>query len=198
MTTSVSFRPCSVFRPTPSPFSRVGNAALRADRPAPGVDCPARSHAISLGGRCSHDPGHVHSGAASTAHADLRLHRCLRGIACGKSIEREAFIARLLRLGYRRGSVVENPGEFSVRGGILDVYSTAYDEPLRIELLGDTIESIRRFDPTTQKSTGKMPQALLLPARELLYPKIGWKRSKRFHPTPSGAGRTSILRWTRF
>jgi len=91
-------------------------------------------------------------------------------LRAGKSIEREAFIARLLRLGYRRGSVVENPGEFSVRGGILDVYSTAYDEPLRIELLGDTIESIRRFDPTTQKSTGKMPQALLLPARELLYP----------------------------
>ena len=79
-------------------------------------------------------------------------------LRAGKSIEREAFIARLLRLGYRRGSVVENPGEFSVRGGILDVYSTAYDEPLRIELLGDTIESIRRFDPTTQKSTGKMPR----------------------------------------
>jgi transcription-repair coupling factor (superfamily II helicase) len=88
----------------------------------------------------------------------------------GDTIEREGLIARLLRLGYRRGSVVEIPGEFSVRGGIIDVYSTAYDDPLRLELLGDTIESIRQFDPSTQKSTAKLPDALMLPARELLHP----------------------------
>jgi transcription-repair coupling factor (superfamily II helicase) len=91
-------------------------------------------------------------------------------LKAGATIERDVLISRLLRLGYRRGSVVEIPGEFSVRGGIIDVYSTAYDDPLRLELLGDTIESIRQFDPATQKSTAKLPQALLLPARELLHP----------------------------
>ncbi|WP_447978535.1 transcription-repair coupling factor [Candidatus Nitrospira bockiana] len=88
----------------------------------------------------------------------------------GQTVEREALIARLLRLGYRRGSVVEIPGEFSVRGGIVDIFSTAYDEPLRVELLGDTIESIRRFDPATQKSTDTLSAAWLLPAREVVYP----------------------------
>lgn len=105
-------------------------------------------------------------------------------LKAGDTIEREVLIARLLRLGYRRGSVVEIPGEFSVRGGILDVYSTAYDDPFRIELLGDTIESIRRFDPTTQKSTAKVPQALLLPARELLHPA---DRPEALEPLPPDA-----------
>jgi transcription-repair coupling factor (superfamily II helicase) len=108
---------------------------------------------------------------------------CVR-LKAGDTIEREDFIARLLRLGYRRGSVVEIPGEFSVRGGIIDVYSTAADDPLRLELLGDTIESIRQFDPATQKSTAKLPDSLLLPARELLHPA---DRPEALEPLPPDA-----------
>src|SRR5919106_4286199 len=74
----------------------------------------------------------------------------------GDAVEREALVARLLRLGYRRVSVVDIPGEFSIRGGIADIYSTAYDGPLRVEFLGDTIESLRLFDAATQKSTTKL------------------------------------------
>ncbi len=94
---------------------------------------------------------------------------CLR-LKPGGTMEREALIARLLRLGYRRTSVVDIPGEFSIRGGIVDIYSTAYDEPLRLELLGDTIESVRLFDQTTQKSTATRDHAWVLPARELVHP----------------------------
>ena len=94
---------------------------------------------------------------------------CLR-LAPGGTIEREVLIARLLRLGYRRTSVVEIPGEFSIRGGIVDIYSTAYDEPLRIEFLGDTVESVRLFDQATQKSTAAHAPAWVLPARELIHP----------------------------
>jgi transcription-repair coupling factor (superfamily II helicase) len=86
----------------------------------------------------------------------------------GGAIEREALTAGLLRLGYRRVSVVEIPGEFSIRGGIVDIYSTAYNEPLRVEFLGETVESLRLFDPATQKSTAKMDRATVLPAREYL------------------------------
>jgi transcription-repair coupling factor (superfamily II helicase) len=86
----------------------------------------------------------------------------------GAAIEREALTAGLLRLGYRRVSVVEIPGEFSIRGGIVDIYSTAYNEPLRVEFLGETVESLRLFDPATQKSTAKMDRATVLPAREYL------------------------------
>ncbi len=88
----------------------------------------------------------------------------------GAGIAREDLTSRLLRLGYRRVSVVEIPGEFSVRGGIVDVFSTAYDDPLRLEFLGDTAESIRRFDPSTQKSTQKLDRAWILPARESIRP----------------------------
>ena len=88
----------------------------------------------------------------------------------GGAIERESLSGRLLRLGYRRTSVVEIPGEFSIRGGIVDVYSTAYADPLRIEFLGDTVESVRLFDPATQKSVAKLSEARLLPARELIHP----------------------------
>ncbi|TKS62204.1 MAG: transcription-repair coupling factor [Nitrospira sp.] len=86
----------------------------------------------------------------------------------GGTIEREALTGGLLRLGYRRVSVVEIPGEFSVRGGIVDIFSTAYAEPLRAEFLGETIDSLRLFDPATQKSTAKLDRAVILPAREYL------------------------------
>lgn len=88
----------------------------------------------------------------------------------GSVIDRDPLIAHLLRLGYRRVSVVEIPGEFSVRGGIVDIFSTAESEPSRIEFLGDTVESVRRFDPASQESTETVPLALILPAREYLVP----------------------------
>ncbi|WP_455377157.1 transcription-repair coupling factor [Petrachloros mirabilis] len=88
----------------------------------------------------------------------------------GGGIEREILTAALLRLGYRRVSVVEIPGEFSIRGGIVDIFSTAYPEPLRAEFLGETVDSLRLFDPATQKSMAKMDHAVVLPAREYLRP----------------------------
>ncbi len=100
---------------------------------------------------------------------DLFTEACLK-IVPGDILEREILVARLLRLGYRRGSVVEIPGEFSIRGGIVDIFSTACSDPLRVEFLGDTVESVRTFDPATQKSTTKLPLAWLLPAREVVRP----------------------------
>ncbi|MDX1410750.1 MAG: hypothetical protein R3351_01210, partial [Nitrospirales bacterium] len=84
--------------------------------------------------------------------------------------ERTPLIQALLRLGYHRVSIVEIPGEFSIRGGILDIFSTAQSDPLRVEFLGDTIDSIRLFDPATQESIQKLKSAWILPAREYLPP----------------------------
>jgi transcription-repair coupling factor (superfamily II helicase) len=86
----------------------------------------------------------------------------------GGNYEREPLITGLLRLGYRRVSVVEIPGEFSIRGGIVDIFSTAYGDPLRVEFLGDTVESIRLFDAATQTSIKKMNDGWVLPAREYI------------------------------
>ncbi|MCY4613671.1 MAG: transcription-repair coupling factor [Nitrospira sp.] len=88
----------------------------------------------------------------------------------GGVIERESLLRHLLRTGYRRVSVVDIPGEFSIRGGIVDIFSTGASEPYRIEFLGDTVESTRRFDPGTQESIESVLSSVLLPAREYLLP----------------------------
>ena len=55
------------------------------------------------------------------------------------------------------------PGQYAVRGGILDVYSPEAERPVRIEFFGDEVDSIRRFDPTSQRSSNPIDEALLLP-----------------------------------
>lgn len=72
----------------------------------------------------------------------------------------------LASVGYVRNEPVEMAGQFSVRGGILDVFPPEAPAPLRIELLGDEVESIREFDPETQKSIQRVDQALLAPLSE--------------------------------
>ena len=84
------------------------------------------------------------------------------------AFERDLLITDLLRLGYRRVSVVEIPGEFSIRGGIVDIFSTAYPNPIRVEFLGDQVESIRLFDPSTQTPITKLNEGWVLPAREFV------------------------------
>jgi transcription-repair coupling factor (superfamily II helicase) len=66
---------------------------------------------------------------------------------------------RLVEARYERAASVERPGEFAVRGGILDLYPPTADRPLRVELLGNAVESVRAFDPATQLSTEALPRA---------------------------------------
>ena len=69
-------------------------------------------------------------------------------------------------VGYSQVDVVEMPGEFAHRGGLLDVYPPELDRPVRIELFGDEIESIRKFDPGTQRSAAITEEVVLLPLTE--------------------------------
>jgi transcription-repair coupling factor (superfamily II helicase) len=69
-------------------------------------------------------------------------------------------------VGYRQTDVVEQQGEYAQRGGILDVYSPEMERPVRIELSGDEVESVRRFDPVTQRSAMSLDAAALLPLTE--------------------------------
>ena len=70
--------------------------------------------------------------------------------------------------GYNRASTVRAPGEFAVRGGLIDVFPPGAPEPLRFDFFGDTLETIRSFDPETQISKAKHKQALLTPVSEVL------------------------------
>ncbi|HVW07362.1 MAG TPA: transcription-repair coupling factor [Bryobacteraceae bacterium] len=87
----------------------------------------------------------------------LRLH---------EEIPLDDLSAHLESIGYERHDPVEMAGEYSIRGGILDVFPPAQDEPLRIEFFGDEIESIRRFDPASQRSTHKLTECVLQPLTE--------------------------------
>ena len=78
----------------------------------------------------------------------------------------DMLVEHLLSVGYTRVDVVEMPGHVSVRGGILDVYGPEMDRPVRIDFFGDEIESMRRFDPETQRSSSAVDDILLLPLTE--------------------------------
>ena len=78
----------------------------------------------------------------------------------------EMLVEHLVSVGYTQVDVVEMPGQVSVRGGILDVYSPEMQRPVRVDFFGDEIESIRRFDPETQRSSTPVDEVLLLPLTE--------------------------------
>jgi transcription-repair coupling factor (superfamily II helicase) len=78
----------------------------------------------------------------------------------------DMLVEHLLSVGYTKVDVVEMPGQVTLRGGILDVYSPEMDRPVRIDFFGDEIESIRKFDPETQRSSSPLDDALLLPLTE--------------------------------
>ena len=87
-------------------------------------------------------------------------------IMAGEEIDRDLLVEKLVSGGYVRSAIAEEPGDFCVRGGILDVFSPFYSDPLRIELYGDTVESLRFFSAANQRTIKDIQEAVILPARE--------------------------------
>ena len=83
-------------------------------------------------------------------------------------IKLEEFSAALTRLGYERQAQVETPGDFAVRGGIIDIFPLTEETPYRIELWGDEIDSIRTFDISSQRSIEQADQLIIYPAAEII------------------------------
>ena len=84
----------------------------------------------------------------------------------GEEIDLETLTGHLASVGYAQMDLVEMPGQFTRRGGILDVYSPEVDRPVRVEFFGDEIETIRKFDPETQRSQSGLDETQLLPLTE--------------------------------
>jgi transcription-repair coupling factor (superfamily II helicase) len=84
-------------------------------------------------------------------------------LARGASIDLEAFAARLTAIGYRRVDLVGEVGDFAVRGGVFDLFPAGDDEPLRLDLFGDEIESLRRFEVASQRSHSDERAVAILP-----------------------------------
>jgi transcription-repair coupling factor (superfamily II helicase) len=88
-------------------------------------------------------------------------------LRAGDEIDLGAVAGRLVEYGYDRNYIVERRGEFAIRGGILDVFPPALERPVRIELWGDEISSLRQFALATQRSLGEVDGVSIAPCREL-------------------------------
>ncbi len=86
----------------------------------------------------------------------------------GARLEQESLIGFLKANGYTRADIVDEPGEYAVRGGIFDLFPPGSEEPLRLDFFGDEIEAIRRFDPLTQRSGDHAKAVTLKPVNEVL------------------------------
>jgi transcription-repair coupling factor (superfamily II helicase) len=84
-------------------------------------------------------------------------------LAVGEALTRERLLGRLDAAGYERVETVVEVGQWSLRGGIVDVFSPTHDRPARAEFFGDEVESLRLFDPTTQRSVEPLSELVVLP-----------------------------------
>ena len=89
-------------------------------------------------------------------------------LVAGEELERENLVEKLVKLGYSHVPLVEDRGTFSVRGGILDIFPPDQEKPVRIEFFGDLVETMRLFDPVSQRSLEPLPELVLLPSREVI------------------------------
>ena len=93
-------------------------------------------------------------------HSDLLL--------ADQEIDRDGLIARLAAAGYLRAPLVEDPGTFAVRGSVMDIWPASSEHPARLELYGDSVISLRTFDPAEQRTRGNLKELWLPPAREAI------------------------------
>ena len=94
------------------------------------------------------------------------LQKAAFSLEVGKEYALDPLLTRLTEAGYSRCSMVEGPGQFAVRGGILDVFSPAADQPIRAEFFGDELDTMGYFDPDTQRRTENVDQVVILPVGE--------------------------------
>jgi len=105
----------------------------------------------------------------------------------GNSVEIAELEAYFAVNGYQRASTVSERGEFAIRGGVIDVFPPGAEEPVRLDLFGDTLESIRAFDPETQRSTKQLKEVDLLPVSEALLDKESISRFRARYLETFGA-----------
>ncbi|MFN3505311.1 MAG: transcription-repair coupling factor [Caldimicrobium sp.] len=96
-----------------------------------------------------------------------------------EKIDREKFIQDLIFLGYERVGVVKSKGEFTVKGNVIDLFSPQLEFPVRIEFFGDEIIHLKAFDTDTQRSKEYLEELVIIPARELIFPKDTKEAYKR-------------------
>ncbi|MEJ7777441.1 MAG: transcription-repair coupling factor [Sphingomicrobium sp.] len=130
------------------------------------------------------------NGATQRALSPFRIRQLTRSIAQGERIDRDLLIKQLTALGYQRSDSVAEHGEYAVRGSLVDLFPSGEANALRLDFFGDEIESLRRFDPADQRSTGTAEGFLLMPASEALLDEDNIKRFRERYRETFGATAT--------
>ena len=120
----------------------------------------------------------------------FRIRQLTRRLAEGERIERDRLVSLLSANGYQRTDAVHDAGEFAVRGSIVDLFPAGESEAIRLDFFGDEIETMRRFDPADQRSTGKSESFTLMPASEALLDEETIKRFRSRYREQFGANAT--------
>ncbi|HEV7660500.1 MAG TPA: transcription-repair coupling factor [Allosphingosinicella sp.] len=120
----------------------------------------------------------------------FRIRQLVARLAPGERIDIERLAALLQANGYGRTETVRDPGEFAVRGGLVDLFPAGEEQALRLDFFGDEIESVRRFDPATQRSIDRINGFTLLPASETLLDEASVKRFRSAYRELFGAAAT--------
>lgn len=121
----------------------------------------------------------------------FRIRESVKLLKPGMEIGRESLIGLLQRQGYSRTDTVVDAGEYAVRGSIFDIFPSGLEVGLRLDFFGDELETLRLFDPNTQRSIGTRDQHLLLPASEALLDEDSVKRFRSRYREMFGANATS-------
>ena len=120
----------------------------------------------------------------------FRIRENVKVLKPGIEIGRESLIGLLQKQGYSRTDTVADAGEFAVRGSIFDIYPSGLEAGLRLDFFGDELETLRAFDPNTQRSTGTLAEHVLLPASEALLDEESIKRFRSRYREQFGANAT--------
>ncbi len=107
-------------------------------------------------------------------------HELTISLQTGQEIDRQELIARLSDMGYERVPLAETRGQFSARGEIVDIYPPGYKLPFRLDLFDNTIQSLRFYDPASQRSTDYVSAVTVSPARELILPGKIYRKGEAF------------------
>ncbi len=164
------------------PFDRVSpNPAIAAARMA---TLAALAHGLPV------PPVVVTTVAAATqrvpARATVGAASVVAGV--GDRVNLDALRAALVRMGFAPAPTVTEPGDFAVRGGIVDVYPPGDGGPVRLDLWGDTLDAIRRFDPATQRSGARLDRVELAPVSEVMLDEAAIVRFRQAYRAEFGGG----------
>jgi transcription-repair coupling factor (superfamily II helicase) len=182
------------FAPDMPVFTFPGWDCLPYDRVSPNADISAARMA-TLAALVHKMPGRfvlltTLNGATQRVPARDLLREAAFGARVGDRINEPALRAFLVRMGYVQSPTVMEPGDYAIRGGIIDIYPPGDGGPVRLDLFGDVLDGARRFDPATQRTTEKLGLVELAPVSEVILDEAAITRFRQNYRIEFGAAGT--------